>query len=96
MSFLRRLLGGAGSGAGGAGSGAASGPGNGGGEAALPGVSNEAAELEYERELLREESRRLADDLLQRQLRYADHSWTPPAQGGEARAGLESTSGQDR
>ena len=37
-------------------------------------------------ELLREESRRLSDDLLARQLRYADRSWTPPAQGGPRRA----------
>jgi hypothetical protein len=26
------------------------------------------------------------DDLIQRQQRYADRSWTPPAQGGERRA----------
>ena len=29
---------------------------------------------------------RLDDELIQRQLRYADRSWTPPAQGGERRA----------
>lgn len=39
-----------------------------------------------ERELLLEEARRLDDDLIQRQLRYADRSWTPPAQGGPRRA----------
>jgi len=39
-----------------------------------------------DRELLREEARRLDDDLIQRQLRYAGRSWTPPAQGGERRS----------
>ena len=39
-----------------------------------------------DRELLREDARRLDDDLIQRQLRYADRSWTPPAQGGTRRA----------
>jgi hypothetical protein len=39
-----------------------------------------------DRELLREEARRLDDDLIQRQLRYADRSWTPPAQGGSRRS----------
>ena len=29
---------------------------------------------------------RLNDELLQRQLRYADRSWTPPAQGGTRRS----------
>ena len=48
----------------------------------------QAAEQAYERELLRSEAERLSSDLLQRQLRYADRSWTPPAQGGEERATL--------
>ena len=39
-----------------------------------------------DRELLREEARRLDDELIQRQMRYADRSWTPPAQGGTRRA----------
>ena len=39
-----------------------------------------------DRELLRDEARRLDDDLIQRQLRYADRSWTPPAQGGTRRS----------
>lgn len=39
-----------------------------------------------DRELLREDAERLSDPLLQRQLRYADRSWTPPRQGGERRA----------
>lgn len=48
----------------------------------------EAAEEEQarEQELLRAESERLADPLIQRQLRYADRAWSPPAQGGERRA----------
>ena len=45
-----------------------------------------ADEAARERELLLAEARRLDDDLIQRQLRYADRSWTPPAQGGERRA----------
>ena len=28
----------------------------------------------------------LDDDLIQRQMRYADRAWTPPAQGGDRRA----------
>jgi hypothetical protein len=38
------------------------------------------------RELLRGEARRLHDDLIQRQLRYADRAWVPPPEGGERRA----------
>ncbi len=53
-------------------------------------ASDPAAALDEEnardRELLREEARRLDDDLIQRQLRYADRAWTPPAQGGTRRA----------
>ena len=78
MGFLRRLLGGGSAedgttGAGDAGS--ASGSGD-------PAVD----EIERDRVLLREEALRLNDDLIQRQLRYADRSWTPPAQGGTRRA----------
>jgi hypothetical protein len=43
-------------------------------------------EAERERALLRADAERLDDELLQRQLRYADRSWTPAAQGGERRA----------
>jgi hypothetical protein len=43
-------------------------------------------EAARERELLLEEARRLDDDLIQRQLRYADRAWTPPPQGGTRRA----------
>lgn len=83
MSLLRRLLGG--------GSTAPSGaPGP-----AASGGSTDQDEVERERELLREDARRLAGDLLARQLRYADRSWTPPTQGGEVRASLESTSTPD-
>lgn len=43
-------------------------------------------EVERERALLRADAARLDDDLIQRQLRYADRSWTPPPQGGDLRA----------
>ena len=46
-------------------------------------------EAARDRDLLRAEAERLDDDLLQRQLRYADRSWAPPRQGGERRAGEE-------
>lgn len=42
-------------------------------------------ERALELELARSEQARL-DELQQRQLRYAKHVWTPPAQGGERRA----------
>jgi hypothetical protein len=45
-----------------------------------------AEEQERDRELLRAEAERMDDDFLQRQLRYADRSWTPPAQGGSRRS----------
>jgi hypothetical protein len=45
-----------------------------------------ADEQARERELLRAEADRLDDDLIQRQLRYQQHSWKPPAQGGPRRA----------
>lgn len=51
-------------------------------------------EAARDRELLRADAERLRDELLQRQLRYADRSWTPPAQGGPLRAGDE-TSGAE-
>jgi hypothetical protein len=77
VSFLRRLLGGApeASAAEGAGRGDEGGSGD-----------TVAEEQARERELLLADARRLDDDLLQRQLRYADRSWTPPAQGGTRRA----------
>jgi hypothetical protein len=45
-----------------------------------------AEEQARERELLRADAERLDDDLIQRQMRYADRSWTPPAQGTGRRA----------
>ncbi len=50
------------------------------------------AERQHEREVLRAEAERL-DPLRQRQLRYADHAWTPPSQGGERRADDEAADG---
>jgi hypothetical protein len=38
------------------------------------------------RALMRAEAIRLDDDLLQRQLRFADRAWVPPREGGERRA----------
>jgi hypothetical protein len=76
MSFLRRLLGGE------ARSGASATP--------SPDPSDgdtgaDAEELHHELDLLRGEQERL-DELMQRQLRYAQYAWQPPAQGGERRA----------
>ena len=48
-------------------------------------ASAEAEEREHELEVLRGEQERL-DPLAQRQLRYAEYAWQPPAQGGERRA----------
>jgi hypothetical protein len=53
-----------------------------------PDAGLQADERAYERELMRAEAERLSSDLLRRQVRYADRSWTPPAQGGEQRATL--------
>lgn len=54
-----------------------------------------AAEQERDRELLRADAERLNDDLIQRQMRYANRSWTPPAQGGTRRADDEESSTGD-
>ena len=80
MNFLRRLLGGGEP----APEAAPSGPVD-----PEPGMSADELELQHERDLLRAESERL-DELQQRQLRYADRAWTPPAQGGDQRADDES------
>jgi len=48
-------------------------------------VDVDAEERARELELARFEQDRV-DDLVRRQQRYADRSWTPPAQGGERRA----------
>jgi hypothetical protein len=52
----------------------------------------EAVERDRERDLLRGEAGRL-DELRQRQLRYADYSWTPPVEGGDRRADDEDATG---
>ena len=77
MSFLKRLLGGA--------------PAE---DAAPERTPAEllADEQERDRELLLAEAKRMDDDLIQRQLRYADRSWTPPAQGGTRRSDDEGAS----
>jgi hypothetical protein len=73
MGFLRRLLGGE--------------QGSPPSETATPEDQQavEADEKARDLELLREDQARL-DDLAQRQLRYAEYAWEPPAQGGERRA----------
>jgi hypothetical protein len=72
MGFLRRLLGGE--------------PGSDSGETGtFDAATVEAEEREHELEVLRGEQERL-DELAQRQLRYAQYAWQPPAQGGERRA----------
>lgn len=48
-------------------------------------AESDAAERAYEAALLRDEQARL-DELVQRQLRYADYAWQPPAEGGDRRA----------
>ena len=75
MGFLRRLLGGQEAQAR---TGAPDGP------APDPAVI-ESEERARDLELVREEQARF-DELAQRQLRYADYAWQPPAQGGERRA----------
>lgn len=71
MGFLRRILGG----------GAKTGD-----TRASTDAGDTFDETERERELLQEEGLRLDNDLIARQLRYADRAWTPPAQGGTRRA----------
>jgi hypothetical protein len=78
MGFLRRMLGGSKDDEADPGSAHAD-------QSAAPGAA-EMDEIERDRALLREEALRLDDDLIQRQLRYANRSWTPPAQGGTKRA----------
>ena len=60
-------------------------------DAAAPPAKDAALdEAERERELLRGDPAQTSDELIQRQLRYADRVWTPPAQGGTRRADDES------
>jgi len=77
VSFLRRLFGGD----------DRSAEATDGGSAAAPASAGSVEEAErlHELDLARAEAERL-DALQQRQLRYARHAWTPPAQGGEQRA----------
>jgi hypothetical protein len=80
VGFLKRLFGG---------DRASDGTGDGKGDpdaAAASATDAAADEAERERELLRADAERMNDELIQRQLRYADRSWTPPAQGGTRRA----------
>jgi hypothetical protein len=77
MGFLRRLLGGERSGAGDTPEAGTTGP--------VDAQDPDAAERAYELDLLREDQARMSD-LVQRQLRYAEYAWTPPAQGGDRRA----------
>ena len=58
--------------------------------AAAPTKDAALDEAERERELLRGDPAQTSDELIQRQLRYADRAWTPPAQGGTRRADDES------
>jgi hypothetical protein len=51
----------------------------------------DAEERARELELARFDQDRI-DDLIRRQQRYADRSWTPAAQGGERRSGDEDAS----
>ena len=48
----------------------------------------DAEERARDLELLRDEQARMTE-LTRRQLRYADHAWRPPDQGGERRSGDE-------
>jgi len=80
MSFLRRLLGADGKGS--------AAPAD---EPASP-ADVLAEEQARDRELLRADAERLSDDLIQRQMRYADRAWTPPAQGTGRRADDEDAS----
>ncbi|HEY3163749.1 MAG TPA: hypothetical protein VGJ71_05280 [Candidatus Limnocylindrales bacterium] len=75
MGFLRRLLGG------GSDTESSKGPAEPFDPAAL-----DAEERARELELARFDQDRIGD-LVRRQQRYANRSWTPPAQGGEIRAG---------
>jgi len=75
MSFLRRMFGGG------------SGPETDGPDDAAETVA--AAEIddaERDRQLAREDAERTSNELIARQLRYSDRSWTPPTQGGSRRA----------
>lgn len=72
MGFLKRLLGG----------GDATEPSQ---DVPFDAATVEAEERQHELDVLRAEQERL-DELAQRQLRYAEYAWQPPAKGGERRA----------
>jgi hypothetical protein len=78
VGFLRRLLGGSFEG---------DGEGENGPQAPPPTAEElDAEERAHELDLARFEQDRTTD-LVRRQQRYSDKSWTPPAQGGTIRAG---------
>jgi hypothetical protein len=77
LSFLRRLLGGQ----------TGTSAGTDAGEAPVGADHVGDDEVERDRRLLREEAERLDNELIQRQMRYADRSWVPPVQGGDRRSG---------
>ena len=79
MSFLRRLLGGGGR---------VEPNARDGDEPPTDPEAVDAEERAHELEMARFDQGRI-DDLVRRQQRYADRSWTPPAQGGERRSGDE-------
>jgi hypothetical protein len=81
MGFLKRLFGGE------------SGPSEPAASSATP-AEVEADERAHELELARSEQDRLSD-LQQRQLKYADYAWQPPAQGGPRRADDEDAAKDD-
>jgi hypothetical protein len=85
VGFLRRLLGGGQRDDDRAGDGAATASDDDEAREATEPVGLDAEERARELELARFEQER-TDDLVRRQQRYADRSWTPPAQGGERRA----------
>ena len=76
MGFLRRLLG--------APSAERDSP-EGAGDEVMDDAAVDAAEQAYQRDLLRGEQERMTE-LTRRQLRYADHAWRPPDQGGPRRS----------
>ena len=75
MSFLRRVFGG--------GSGSDAGRPV---DAAAADAAPQVDDAERDRQLVREDAERTSDELIARQLRFADRKWTPPAQGGSRRA----------
>jgi hypothetical protein len=79
MGFLRRLFGGSGA------DGADGPDGGADGELESTPADLDSEERARELELARFDQDRV-DDLIRRQQRYANRSWTPPAQGGEQRA----------